>query len=101
MKALMAVFWKELADDFTSRRFLIIFPLVFMASVSAAYVAAQGLKPVFGSEEEVVQSVRETLAKAAPGGGYIASSSNSIHPGCRPENYVAMVGAIREYGVYP
>ena len=53
MKALMAVFWKELADDFTSRRFLILFPLVFLAAVSAAYVAAQGLKPVYGSEEEV------------------------------------------------
>ena len=55
----------------------------------------------FGSEEEVVQSVKETLAKAAPGGGYIASSSNSIHPGCRPENYVAMVRAVKKYGVYP
>jgi uroporphyrinogen decarboxylase len=54
----------------------------------------------FGSEEEVAQSVKETLAKAAPGGGYIASSSNSIHPGCKPENYVAMVNAIRKYGVY-
>ena len=54
----------------------------------------------FGSEDEVVESVKDTLAKAAPGGGYIASSSNSIHPGCRPENYVAMVKAIREYGVY-
>jgi uroporphyrinogen decarboxylase len=54
----------------------------------------------FGNEEEVAESVRETLAKAAPGGGYIASSSNSIHPGCKPENYVAMVKAIREYGAY-
>jgi uroporphyrinogen decarboxylase len=54
-----------------------------------------------GGEEEVEQSVKETLAKAAPGGGYIASSSNSIHPGCRPENYVAMVRAVRRYGVYP
>ena len=53
MKALMAVFWKELADDFTSRRFLILFPLVFLAAATAAYVAAQGLKPVYGSEEEV------------------------------------------------
>jgi uroporphyrinogen decarboxylase len=55
----------------------------------------------FGSEEEVAQSVKETLAEAAPGGGYIASSSNSIHPGCRPENYVAMVRAVKKYGVYP
>jgi ABC-2 type transport system permease protein len=53
MKALMAVFWKELADDFTSKRFLILFPLVFLAAVSAAYVAAQGLKPVYGTEEEI------------------------------------------------
>ena len=47
------------------------------------------------------ESVKETIAKAAPGGGYIISSSNSIHPGCKPENYLAMVEAAREYGHYP
>lgn len=52
MQALMAVFWKELADDFTSKRFLILFPLVFLAAASSAYVAAQGMKPVFGAETE-------------------------------------------------
>lgn len=55
----------------------------------------------FGTEEEVAASVRETIAAAAPGGGYIISSSNSIHPGVKPENYIAMVKAAREYGVYP
>lgn len=30
-----------------------MFPLVFMAVASAAYVAAQGLKPVYGGEEEL------------------------------------------------
>jgi uroporphyrinogen decarboxylase len=55
----------------------------------------------FGSPEEVRQSVKETIADAAPGGGYIISSSNSIHPGCKPENYLAMVEAAREYGRYP
>ncbi|MDI6830616.1 MAG: uroporphyrinogen decarboxylase family protein [Actinomycetota bacterium] len=55
----------------------------------------------FGSEEEVEESVRETIRVAAPGGGYIISSSNSIHPGCKPENYVAMVRAARRYGAYP
>jgi uroporphyrinogen decarboxylase len=55
----------------------------------------------FGTEEEVEVSVRETIAAAAPGGGYIMSSSNSIHPGCRPENYIAMVKAARKYGNYP
>jgi len=44
--------------------------------------------------------VRETIEAAAPGGGYIISSSNSIHPGCRPENYVAMLRAAQKYGGY-
>lgn len=44
---------------------------------------------------------RKTIRVAAPGGGYIISSSNSIHPGCKPENYIAMVKAARKYGGYP
>ena len=54
----------------------------------------------FGTEEEVDKTVKETIEKAAPGGGYIMSSSNSIHPGCKPENYIAMVKAAHKYGVY-
>lgn len=54
----------------------------------------------FGTEEEVDLAVKETIERAAPGGGYIISSSNSIHPGVRPENYVAMVRAAHKYGVY-
>jgi uroporphyrinogen decarboxylase len=55
----------------------------------------------FGTEAEVEASVKETIAKVAPGGGYIISSSNSIHPGCKPENYLAMVKAAHKYGTYP
>lgn len=55
----------------------------------------------FGTEQEVEQSVKDTIKIAAPGGGYIISSSNSIHPGVKPENYVAMVKAARKYGKYP
>ena len=55
---------------------------------------------VFGKPEEVRQSVKETIEVAAPGGGYIMSSSNSIHPGCKPENYIAMAKAAREFGRY-
>jgi len=55
----------------------------------------------FGSEEEVEKAVKETVAVAAPGGGYIISSSNTIHPGCKAENYFAMVKAARKYGKYP
>ncbi len=57
--------------------------------------------PPEGSEEEVREAVRETIRTAAPGGGYIISSSNSIHPGVKPENYIAMIKAAREFGRYP
>jgi len=53
---------------------------------------------VLGSEEEVKEKVKETIEVAAPGGGYIISSSNSIHPNCKPENYIAMVEAAHQYG---
>jgi uroporphyrinogen decarboxylase len=53
------------------------------------------------SVEEVRQEVKEAVGKAGYGGGYICMSSNSIHSGVNPENYVAMVKAIREYGRYP
>jgi len=54
----------------------------------------------YGSKEEVEKSVKETIDKIAPGGGYIASSSNSIHPEVKPENYIAMVNAVHKYGNY-
>jgi uroporphyrinogen decarboxylase len=50
--------------------------------------------------EAVEAVVIETIAKAAPGGGYILSSSNSLHAGVRPENALAMFRATQRYGVY-
>jgi len=55
----------------------------------------------WGTEEEVRQEVKECIKKAGAGGGLICTSSNSIHSGVKPENYLAMVKAIREYGRYP
>lgn len=54
-----------------------------------------------GTEADVVEAVKETIAKAGVGGGYILASSNSIHPGVKPENYRTMVKAARKYGQYP
>jgi uroporphyrinogen decarboxylase len=54
-----------------------------------------------GTEAEVEQAVKYAINIAAPGGGYILSSSNSIHPDCKPENYIAMVKAVHKYGTYP
>lgn len=53
------------------------------------------------SPVEVEEVIKETIAKAAVGGGYILSSSNSIHPGVKPENFKAMVEAARRWGKYP
>ncbi len=54
-----------------------------------------------GPAEDVVESVKNCIRIAGPGGGYACSSSNSIHSGVRPDLYIAMLDAIREYGVYP
>ncbi len=51
--------------------------------------------------DEVRRVTRETIAVAAPGGGFCLSSSNSIHSSVKPENYYAMVETLRQYGHYP
>jgi len=50
---------------------------------------------------EVEEVVKETIAKVAPGGRYILSSSNSIHPSVKPENFKRMIEVARKYGTYP
>ncbi len=55
----------------------------------------------FGNEQEVEEAVQDTIAVAAPGGGYILCSDNTIHPGCKAENYLAMIKAARKYGNCP
>lgn len=54
-----------------------------------------------GTLEEVERAVKETIAKASPGGGHILASSNSIHPAVNPKNYKKMVEVARRYGKYP
>ena len=53
-----------------------------------------------GTVEQVRDAVRQAIADAAGGGGYILTSSNSIHSSVKPENFVAMVRACREFGEY-
>ncbi len=50
---------------------------------------------------EVVETVKETIRKAGPNGGYILMSSNTIHSSVKPENYKAMIEATHLYGTYP
>lgn len=54
-----------------------------------------------GSPEEVEQEVKERIAAAGPGGGYIITSANSLPDYCKTENVWAMSQAIKKYGQYP
>jgi uroporphyrinogen decarboxylase len=54
----------------------------------------------FGTREEVAEAVRQAIADAGAGGGFILSSSNSIHSSCKAENFVEMVRACHTYGSY-
>ena len=54
----------------------------------------------FGSVDETIEATRQALREGMPGGGFIISSSNSIHSGVKPENYAAMMRTVREFGGY-
>ena len=55
----------------------------------------------FGTPEDVIAETKEALRKGAPGGGFILSSSNSIHSSVKPENYTAMLQTLQKHGQYP
>jgi uroporphyrinogen decarboxylase len=54
----------------------------------------------FKSIDETIKETRNCLEIAMSGGGYILSSSNSIHSAVKPENYKAMIDTVKEYGRY-
>ncbi len=53
-----------------------------------------------GTPEEVAEEVRQCVKAGAAGGGLIISSSNTIHHGVKPENFQAMLDALRSCGQY-
>ncbi len=80
-----------------------------LAEVKARYGERVALKGnvdcaqtmTFGTPEDVIAETISALRKGAPGGGFILSSSNSIHSAVKPENYVAMLQTLERYGAYP
>lgn len=54
-----------------------------------------------GTKEEVIREVKDRIASAAPGGGYILSSSNTYSTAMKFENFKAMVEVGKKYGRYP
>jgi uroporphyrinogen decarboxylase len=53
-----------------------------------------------GPEEEITAEVQRAIRNAAPGGGFILSSSNTIHSGVPPAHYTVMLRALRQHGCY-
>jgi len=54
-----------------------------------------------GTPQQVDELVQKAIRTAAPGGGYIAGSSNSVSYYCQAQNVRAMQKAIYQYGKYP
>ena len=54
-----------------------------------------------GTTAEVADETRRIIRATAPGGGFVLTSSNSIHRGVKVENYLTMLETVRKYGIYP
>jgi len=55
----------------------------------------------FGTPEDIAKAVRACIEAAAPGGGYILSSSNSLHEGIPLNNVISMVNVAKKSGRHP
>lgn len=54
-----------------------------------------------GTCEDVTRDTIRVIKTAAPGGGLIISSSNTIHSSIPTRNYMQMLETARRYGTYP
>ncbi len=54
-----------------------------------------------GTPHQVEEQALALLRAVSAGGGYIFSSSNSIHDGVKLENLYAMLDAVKNFGKYP
>ena len=77
MPGLLAVFRKEMADHFSSKRFLIMFTLILLAGLSATYTAAQ--------------SIRSEVASAGEDSAFVFLMLFTVSSGALP-SFVSFVG---------
>lgn len=56
---------------------------------------------VDGPVEAVREATKQVIDSAGRGGGFLLSTSNSVHPGVKPEYYLAMLETARAVGRYP
>ena len=55
----------------------------------------------FGSTEDVRQEVRRVIQTLGPGGGFMVGAVHTVMDDVPPENVLAMVDAVEEFGHYP
>lgn len=69
--------------------------IVFCGAIDTHKILPQG------TPDEVRHEVRRVIETLGPGGGYMVSSVHTIMNDVPPENIVAMVEAVEEFGKYP
>jgi uroporphyrinogen decarboxylase len=62
--------------------------------------AMEGEHLINDKPEKIRDLVREQILDTSQGGRYVLTSSNSIQLGTPPQNYLAMLDALAEYGKY-
>ena len=55
----------------------------------------------YGTPEQVRREVRRVMHILGPGGGYMMASVHTVMNDVPPENVLAMVDAVEEFGNYP
>ena len=69
--------------------------LVFCGAIDTQHILPKG------TPEEVRQEVRRVINILGEGGGYMAASVHTVMNEVPPENILAMVDAVEEFGFYP
>jgi uroporphyrinogen decarboxylase len=69
--------------------------MVFCGGIDSHHVLPQG------SVEDVRQEVRRVMQILGPGGGCMMGAVHTVMNDVPPENVLAMVDAVEEFGHYP
>lgn len=69
--------------------------LVFCGAIDTQHILPKG------TPEEVRQEVRRVINLLGEGGGYMVASVHTVMNEVPPENILAMVDAVEEFGYYP
>lgn len=69
--------------------------IVFCGGIDTHYILP------YGTPEKVHQEVRRVMQILGPGGGYMVASVHTVMNDVPPENVLAMVDAVQEFGNYP